>query len=287
MKRYHFVFGLGVLVLVTISRKAPLAPIKSMPTTLPMESTPVVPVESVSAPPCDIVCQDATASVVLTLTPFAPGTNSPEFYEQERQYIARLETATAEARRMTPTPMPSAAVTTTPQPASRLDFALYQGNSYASRTEPGRQFQILYDTRQWQLADNNLKLQHIPGCTLHLVGTARGVLGPIVTDQAVLADYTWKRQFVPSENSVFYRLDFDDNYYLFELSLPEKTPTETTRQCQAAAEAVIATFKLVDQTDQWETLTNQLPWGFLTTKGSTWLGFKRVVDNHRPTSASI
>lgn len=108
-----------------------------------------------------------------------------------------------------------------------------------------------------------------------------------MTDQAVLADYAWKRQFVPSENSVFYRLDFDDNYYLFELSLPEKTPTETTRQCQAAAEAVIATFKLADQTDQWETLTNQLPWGFLTTKGSTWLGFKRVVDNHRPTSASI
>lgn len=157
MKRYLFVFGLGVLVLVTISRKAPLTPIKSMPTTFPMESTPVVPVESGSAPPCDIVCQDATASVVLTLTPFAPGTNSPEFYEQERQYIARLETATAEARRMTPTPMPSATVTTTPQPASRLDFALYQGNSYASRTEPGRQFQILYDTRQWQLADNNLK----------------------------------------------------------------------------------------------------------------------------------
>ncbi|MGC8880521.1 MAG: hypothetical protein ACP5R2_15005, partial [Anaerolineae bacterium] len=178
-----FVFGLGVLVLVTISCEAPLAPIKSIPTTFPMKSTPVVPVESVSTPPCDIVCRDATASVVLTLTPFALSTNSPEFYEQERQYIARLETATAEARRMTPTLMPSATVTTTPQPAGRPDFALYQGNSYASRAEPGRQFQILYDTRQWQLADNNLQHQHIPGCTLHLVGTAKEVLGPIVTDQ--------------------------------------------------------------------------------------------------------
>ncbi|OIO92688.1 MAG: hypothetical protein AUK03_09445 [Anaerolineae bacterium CG2_30_64_16] len=243
MKRHHFVFSLGVLMLVTISCKSPLIPIKSRPTTFPMESTPVVAVDTVSAPPCDIVCRDATASIVLTLTPLAPATNSPEFYEQERQYIARLETVTAEARRMTPTTVPSATATATPRPAGRPGFALYQENSYASRTEPRRQFQIIYDTQQWQLADNNLKLQHIPGCTLHPVGTGgKGVLGPIVTDQVVLADYIWRRQSVVSGSSVFYALDFDDNYYLFELSLPENTPAETARQCQAAAEAVIATF---------------------------------------------
>ncbi len=212
-----------------------------------MASTPVVAVDTIAASPCDIVCRDATASVSLTLTPLAPTTNSPEFCEQERQYIARLETATAEARHMTPTAVPSATASATPRPADRPGFALYRGNSYASRTEPRRQFQIIYDTQQWELVDNNLELRHIPGCTLYLIGTGKGISGSIVTDQAMLADYTWRRQSVLSENSVFYALDFDDNTYLFELSLPENTPAETARQCQAAAEAVIATFDVIDQ----------------------------------------
>ena len=199
--------------------------------------------DAISAPFCDIVCRDAEAS--KHITPVPPSTPSPEFLEQERQYRERLETATAEAPRITPTATPSATPTATPIPAGREGFVLFRGRSgYQERPL----FQLAYATDQWRLEDTTLAHRQLPSCALWLNAPTGEARGPMIVDQVELAGYTWTTRSFPQEGFVSYGLDVDGDYYLFFLLnyFEEDSTVEAISKCQSAAEAVLDTFEIVD-----------------------------------------
>lgn len=254
MKMRRPILVLALATLLMAACQIPAAPKAPVPPAPAPSTTPAVDRLATAMPVCDLVCQDATATARLTLTPLPSltVTNSPQYYTQEAQYHARL---TLEAGH-TKSPTPGPAHTPTLLPTDQPGFAVYQGQSYIAETEPPPLYRLLYAMGLWRLEDSadwqysgigpsDLRRREIEGCILHLATLPRDVLEPVTRDHISLADYTWKRTFAEREHKVFYSLSLGRDWYGFELDLPPSAPATNVQQCQSEAETVIDTFTLV------------------------------------------
>lgn len=266
MKLSHstLVLALVALLIVACQPSAmPAPPILPAASSSPASTvkTPTAPVAdrlATDTPICGIVCRDATSVALLTLTPLPPRTvtHNPVYYTQEALSRARMTREASYTKTPTPNPTP----TFTPIPSDRPGFAIYQGWCFVAATAPPPLFRLTYAIEQWQLEDapawkysntglgpSDLRRRHAVGCVLHLATLPGEFAEPITGDEVSLAGYTWERMFVADENMNSYSLTLGRDWYGFQLDLPVDASAADVLQCQSGAEAVIDTFRLVEE----------------------------------------
>ncbi len=190
---------------------------------------------------CDVVCQDATASAALALTPVTTVTQSPSFRATEEVYNQRLSATQTRQAQIIPTPTPTPRTTPTPRPAGP-GLAIYDG---ASTYNPLPKFQLVYTTNEWKQSEEGLDHQAIAGCSLALHPPARGMVGPTTQRQAYFGGYTWDAKIWVQEGVIGYTLNTDNRYFLLELRWPKDGEQSVRNQCEQAGEKVLDTFRMV------------------------------------------
>jgi len=205
-----------------------------------------------ATPALDIVARDATAAAQLTPRP--RGTYSPEMQTQEAAYYRSLETATAAALLVTPTPTATPLPTATPIPAGRPGYALYRGRGVYYETP---RLQVEYDMSQWSLLalDDLLEQAYLvsqqwPECVLRLQGGPRMMSGPAVVEWITLDEQQWTRTDWRGDHTIiYYPSDADDPRmmnFMIELRYGAEASREGVAACQSAAELVLGTFEVLE-----------------------------------------